>query len=47
MVAGELFNEIKQSHPVWDEWIEIPRALMLTLFQKGSHPVWDEWIEIG
>ena len=34
------------SHPVWDEWIEIVKAICGRHDYKGSHPVWDEWIEI-
>ena len=35
-----------ESHPVWDEWIEINKTNVLTLILYQSHPVWDEWIEI-
>ena len=36
----------EQSHPAWDEWIEIKNDLTAIGIAHKSHPAWDEWIEI-
>ena len=34
------------SSPVWEAWIEINLAILVTLIVIGSSPVWEAWIEI-
>ena len=45
-VVAVIGSQVKKSHPVWDEWIEIV-CMIYQSTKKVSHPVWDEWIEIG